>query len=102
MNEIVNLTDESFDRAVAKGKAVVDFWAPWCAPCRMQTPILENLAGNHAGDFQIFKVNVDDNQQTAMKYGIQSIPTIMIFKDGEVADKKIGVQTEESILQSLE
>jgi len=101
MKEIINLTDESFERATASGTSVIDFWAPWCAPCHMQTPILENLAKNNNGEFQIFKINVDEHQQTAMKYGIQSIPTILVLKDGEVAAKKIGVQSEESILESI-
>ena len=69
---------------------MVDFWAPWCGPCRMVSPIIENLAGKYNGKVKVVKVNVDDNQELAMKYNIMSIPTIMIFKEGRAVDQAIG------------
>ncbi|MFI5422123.1 MAG: thioredoxin [Nitrososphaerales archaeon] len=69
---------------------MVDFWAPWCGPCRMVSPVIEKLAQKYAGKVKVVKVNVDDNQQLAMKYNIMSIPTIMLFKDGKNVDMAIG------------
>jgi thioredoxin 1 len=71
---------------------LVDFWAVWCGPCRMLTPTIESLASEYAGKVKIAKVNVDENQQLAAKYGIMSIPTVMVFKDGKVVEQFIGVQ----------
>jgi thioredoxin 1 len=103
MKEIINLNQESFDKAIASGISIVDYWAPWCAPCRMQGPILESLAKNSDGiEFNIYKLNVDDNREIAMRYGINSIPTIMIFKDGEVKNSFIGVQSENSLLKAIQ
>jgi thioredoxin 1 len=98
-------TDANFeDSALSGGVAVVDFWAEWCGPCRLLTPIIEDLAKDYDGKATVGKLNVDDNLQVSSKYGIRSIPTILFIKDGEVVDKQVGVATKatlEAKLQSL-
>ena len=90
----LTLTDANFQEKVLNGKGVivVDFWAPWCSPCLILTPILEELAEEYKGKFQLAKMNVDENPQTAAKYGIQGIPTVMIFRDGQLVDQLVGLQ----------
>ena len=78
----------------ATGKVLVDFWAPWCGPCRMQTPILEKLAASGSINAKIFKVNTDENPEIAQKYGIVSIPTLILFNDGQEVERYVGVQPE--------
>ncbi len=92
-------TDTNFKEAVldTKGVAVVDFWAEWCGPCRMITPIIEELAKDFDGKATVGKLNVDSNPQVSMKYGVRSIPTILILKDGEVVDKQVGVTTKQAL-----
>ena len=86
------VSDTTFESEVLKatGPVVVDFWAEWCGPCRMIAPALEEIAGTLNGKVKIVKLNVDENPQTAAKYGIQSIPTLMIFKNGQMASRQIG------------
>ncbi len=86
------VSDTTFESEVLKatGPVVVDFWAEWCGPCRMIAPALEEIAGSLGDKVKIVKLNVDENPQTAAKYGIQSIPTLMIFKNGEMASRQIG------------
>ncbi|MEM6319690.1 MAG: thioredoxin [Bacteroidota bacterium] len=86
-------TDTNFqESAIDGGKvSVVDFWAPWCGPCRMIAPIIEELSEEYKGDAVIGKLNVDNNPEVAMKYGVRSIPTILFLKDGEIFDKQVGV-----------
>ena len=95
------VTDETFIAEVLQNdKAVlVDFWAEWCGPCRQVSPILEEIAGEHADKIEIVKLNVDENPQTAAKYGIQSIPTLMIFKDGQMASRQIGAAPKQKLEQ---
>ncbi len=86
------VTDETFAAEVEQhqGVAVVDFWATWCGPCRMIAPILEQLAGEYAGKVKVTKLDVDQNQKTAMKFGVRSIPTLLFFKDGKVVEQVVG------------
>ena len=90
--KMTELTDAVFDAEVIQsGDAyLIDFWAPWCGPCRMLAPIVEELAGEYAGKLKVGKVNVDDNQEIAARYGISSIPTLLIFKGGELVDRITG------------
>ena len=92
-------TDTNFQESAldSKGVAVVDFWAEWCGPCRMITPIIEELAKDFEGKATVGKLNVDSNPQVSMKYGVRSIPTILILKDGEVVDKQVGVTTKQAL-----
>jgi len=88
----VELTDDNFDQEVINSEVpvLVDFWAEWCAPCRAIAPAVEELAEQYQGQAKIGKLDVDHNQQVAMKFGIRSIPTLLIFKNGEVAEQIIG------------
>ena len=88
----IAVTDSNFDAEVlrASGPVLVDFWAEWCGPCRMIAPFLEELATEMAGKVTVAKVNIDENPQTPMKYGVRGIPTVILFKDGQVAATKIG------------
>jgi thioredoxin 1 len=103
MKNIVEGTDLNFDQEVLKSDipVVVDFWAPWCGPCRMVAPVMEQLADEYAGKVKIVKVNTDENQQVAYKYGIRSIPTIGIFKGGEVVDGVIGAVPKQYLEEKL-
>lgn len=97
----LDLTDENFDQIVGGNRLVlVDFWAPWCAPCRIVAPILEELAAKYAGKIVVGKVNVDENPETAMKFMIAAIPTIMLFKEGSVVEKIVGA-VPKSTLEAL-
>ena len=95
------VSDTTFESEVLKatGPVVVDFWAEWCGPCRMIAPALEEIAGTLNGKVKIVKLNVDENPQTAAKYGIQSIPTLMIFKNGQMASRQIGAAPKQKLEQ---
>jgi thioredoxin 1 len=95
--QIVVGTDSNWDSEVQRSNlpVMVDFWAPWCGPCRMVSPVIEKLAGKYSGKVKVVKVNVDDNQELAMKYNIMSIPTVMIFKGGKAVDQAIGAAPSE-------
>jgi len=92
MANTMAVTDANFETEIEKtsGLAVVDFWAEWCGPCRMIGPIIDQLATEYAGKAKVTKLDVDANQQTAMKYGVRSIPTVLFFKDGKLVDQVIG------------
>ena len=95
------VSDATFDSEVLKAQepVVVDFWAEWCGPCRMIAPALEEIAGTMAGKVKVVKLNVDENPATATKYGIMSIPTLMIFKNGQLASRQIGAQSKQKLEQ---
>ena len=93
------LTNQTFDTAIASGLTLVDFWAVWCGPCRMQTPILEELSRELSDNQKIAKVNVDQQRDLALKFGIQSIPTILVFQDGRLVDRLIGVRMKDELKQ---
>ena len=98
---VAPVSDKSFQADVLESKepVLVDFWAEWCGPCRAVTPLLEEVAGELNGKLKIVKLNVDENPETAAKYGIQSIPTLMIFKNGELASRQIGASPKAKIMQ---
>ncbi len=91
-DKIIHLTDDSFDTDVLKadGLTLVDFWAEWCGPCKMIAPILDEIAEEYQGKLTVAKLNIDQNPGTAPKYGIRGIPTLLLFKNGEVAATKVG------------
>jgi thioredoxin 1 len=99
---IINITEENFDKVISGESVLVDFWAPWCAPCRMQTPILEDLEKEVGGRAVIGKLNVDDAPSVASRFGIISIPTLMIFSRGEPVRQFVGVQMKETLAEALE
>ncbi len=99
---VLVITDESFDKVVEKGLVIVDFWAEWCMPCRMQGPIMESLAKSAAGKATISKLNVDDNPETASRFGITGIPTSVLLKDGVEVQRFVGVQSEDALRDAIE
>ena len=100
----IHFGSESWEREVlgAKGPVLVDFWAPWCAPCRVLGPVIEELAGTYAGRVTVGKVNVDEHQELAARYGIQSIPTLMLFENGQPVARQIGAVPKQMLVQALD
>ena len=100
---IVNVTDDSFEDEVIKSTkpVLVDFWAEWCGPCRAIAPVLDEIAEEHAESLKVVKVNIDNNIETAHKFAIRSIPTLLLFKDGNLADKSLGQKTKGQLLEFL-
>ena len=101
MAKYVELTSENFNATVAKGVTMVDFWAPWCGPCRMVAPIIDELSSEYDGKANICKVNTDENQDIAIRFGIRSIPTIMFFKDGQQVDMVIGAVSKDVFVEKI-
>lgn len=100
----MNVTDNDFQTEVLdyKGLVLVDFWAPWCGPCRMMSPTVEEIGEEKKDVLKVLKMNVDEESATAEKYQIMGIPTLMLFKDGEVVETMVGLQTKESIIETVE
>lgn len=101
MGKYVDLTPENFEEVTNAGVSLVDFWAPWCGPCRMIAPVIEELAEEFEGKANICKVNTDEQQDLAVKYGIRSIPTIIFMKDGEIVDQMVGASSKQAFTDKI-
>ena len=99
-----SINEANFDEKVIQSSspALVDFWAEWCGPCKMLTPVLEELSSENESKINIFKVNVDENQQLAVKYGIRSIPTLLLFKGGEIEEQNVGLKSKSDLQTSID
>ncbi len=104
MSHVNELTDATFAAEVlqAKEPVLVDFWAPWCGPCRQIAPMINELSTENAGAVKVAKVNIDDNPEAAQQYGVNSIPTLMLFKGGEVVERFVGVQPKSRLQQAID
>ena len=100
---VINITLENFEAEVIKSEktVLVDFWAPWCGPCRMLSPVVDEI-GEERADIKVGKVNVDEQEELAMRFGIMSIPTLIVFKNGEPVKKTMGVQPKAAIIEMVE
>ena len=103
MKYVIEGNDNNFEQEVLKSElpVLVDFWAPWCGPCRMVGPVVEQLAEQYAGKIKVVKINTDDNQEVSMKYGIRSIPTLGIFKGGNIVDGVVGAVPKQHLESKL-
>jgi thioredoxin 1 len=101
---IVHITEDNFDKEVLKSATpvLVDFWAEWCGPCKMIAPVLDQIATEYKGKLRIAKVDVDSNQATAMRYGVRSIPTLMLFKNGVVEAQQVGMLSKDNLKKILD
>lgn len=99
---VLQLTDAKFKEETASGLVLVDFWAPWCGPCRMQGPIIDELDAEMGDKVKFAKVNVDDEQQTAAAFRVMSIPTMMVFKDGQPVETLVGLRSKAQLEEVLE
>ena len=101
---VAEVNDSNFKQIVLESKrpVLVDFWAPWCGPCRTLSPIVESVAEQYAKTAQVVKLNVDDNPSIALRYSVQAIPTLILFRDGEERDRLIGVRSKEAIGQAID
>ena len=97
----MNLTSDNFEATIGTGVSLVDFWADWCGPCKMLGPIMNELATKYEGKASICKVNVDDEEGLAVRFGVMTIPTVILFRDGEELDKRIGVHPIEAFEELL-
>ncbi|MDB4866704.1 MAG: trxA [Cohnella sp.] len=98
----VAVTKENFNETVSQGVSLLDFWAPWCGPCKMQLPIVEELAEELKGTATIAKVNVDEQPELASQFGVMSIPTLILFKDGQPIDKMVGLQSKAALQSKIQ
>ena len=104
MGNVAEFSDATFKDEVLQSEhaVLVDFWAPWCAPCRAIAPLVEELAAENAGSFKVGKVNIDENPSVAMEYGVSAIPTLLIFKGGDIVDRFVGVQSKSRLQQAID
>ena len=100
MSDLVNLNKESFDKVTTENDKtlIIDFWAPWCGPCKALTPVLEEISAEMSDKVGIYKVNVDDNTDLAQEHGVQSIPTMLIFKNGSLSETIVGLKTKDELI----
>lgn len=101
MSKYIDLNNSNFDETVSNGVSLVDFWAPWCGPCRMLAPVIDQLAQEFEGKANICKVNSDEEEDLAVKFGVRSIPTILFIKDGQVVDTMIGASPKQAFVDKL-
>ncbi|MCK5728934.1 MAG: thioredoxin TrxA [Methylococcales bacterium] len=103
-DSVLSVTDDQFNEVVLKAgmPVLVDYWAEWCGPCKMIAPILSEIADDYAGKIIVAKINIDDNPETPQQYGVRGIPTLMIFKDGEVEATKVGALSKSELAQFIE
>ena len=104
MSELINLNKESFSKVISsENKTVlVDFWAPWCGPCKTLTPILEDIANEKSEQVSVYKVNVDENTDLAQEHGVQSIPTLLLYKNGSLSETIVGLKSKDELIQLIE
>lgn len=103
MSKPVKVTDGNFDKEVINSdkKVIVDFWAEWCGPCRMVAPVVEDIAKEYSKEVKVAKLNVDENQSTASRYGIMSIPTMLVFENGKLQDKLVGYMPKDKLARKV-
>jgi len=99
---VQHLKTAEFDEAVSKGLVLVDFWATWCGPCRMLAPVIERLADRYDGSVKVCKVDIDEEPSLAERFGVMSIPTVMVFKDGRQVAQTVGVQPEDAFVRMID
>jgi thioredoxin 1 len=102
MSTATELTGSNFDTTVATGVTLIDFWAEWCGPCRMMSPVIDELVGQYEGKAKIAKVNVDNEQDLAVKFNVSSIPTFLVVRDGEVKSRFVGVTSKAELSKALD
>ncbi len=104
MSQCINITDSEFKSAILDSTqpVLVDFWAPWCGPCKMIAPVLDQVAEHYGQKLKVVKINVDDNPEIPAKFGVRGIPTLMVFKDGENVETKVGAVQKSQLIQILD
>ncbi|AIT10019.1 thioredoxin [Candidatus Francisella endociliophora] len=104
MSKCIDISDSQFEAEVLNSNipVVLDFWAPWCGPCKMLSPILEQVANHYDDQVKICKLNIDDNEEVAQKFGVRGVPTIMVFKDGENKETKVGVVQKSQLISIVD
>lgn len=104
MSNVAEVNDGSFDQEVLRSEVpvLIDFWAPWCGPCKAISPVVEELAGEYEGRLKVMKMNVDDNPQTPSRYGVRGIPNLIVFKDGQVADQIVGAVPKGHLVKAID